>query len=194
MCSCSHFTNLVYFLTAISKMYEVSKFLGQQNYLVFILISFFLLQPQPKHWCSLVCSKIPRTYLSIQIHSISFICLNTSLNNPLLTQIKQTKVIFSIETLPKLTMNKMNYAIKNLKKQFKDRAIAVTGSNISSLPGESQPIIPNSDHDDERVATGSLSSQTTPRGSAAEILLALFPVLQRKFSPKLCNADLCVLR
>ncbi len=64
------------------------------------------------------------------------------------------------ETLPKLTMKKNNYAIKNLKEQLKNGVLAVTGSIISSLTGESQPIIPNSDHEDESAATGSLSSHS----------------------------------
>jgi hypothetical protein len=37
------------------------------------------------------------------------------------------------ETLPKLTMNRINYAIKNLRKQLKSGVLNVTGSNISSL-------------------------------------------------------------
>jgi hypothetical protein len=57
-------------------------------------------------------------------------------------------------------MNKINYTIKNLKEQLKNGALAVTGSNNSRLTGKSQPIIPNSDHDAESYATGSLNVAT----------------------------------
>jgi hypothetical protein len=44
------------------------------------------------------------------------------------------------ETLPKITMNKINYyTIKNFRKQLKNGALNVTGSNIGSLTDDNNP-------------------------------------------------------
>jgi len=66
------------------------------------------------------------------------------------------------ETLPKTTMNKINYAIKNLKKQLKNGAFNVTGSNISSLTDGNNPgTFTNSDDESLNSKAASTSSHTS---------------------------------
>jgi len=64
------------------------------------------------------------------------------------------------ETLPKLTMNKINYAIKNLKEQLKNGELhyGTGGSNISSLTEDNNKLSGSSD---QSVTSGSTTSQSS---------------------------------
>jgi hypothetical protein len=69
------------------------------------------------------------------------------------------------ESLPKITMNKINYAITKLKKQLKNGALNVTGSNISSLTDDNNPgTVHDSNSDDESLNT-KLTSQYSSNNS-----------------------------
>jgi hypothetical protein len=69
------------------------------------------------------------------------------------------------EALPKLTMNRINYAIKNLKEQLKNGILnnGSGGSNISSLTDDNNKLsgkLSESNSDDQSVST-STTSQTS---------------------------------
>jgi hypothetical protein len=71
------------------------------------------------------------------------------------------------ESLPKITMNKINYAITKLKKQLKNGALNITGSNISSLTDDNNPgTVHDSNSDDESLNT-KLTSQYSSNNSDA---------------------------
>jgi hypothetical protein len=69
------------------------------------------------------------------------------------------------ESLPKITMNKINYEITKLKKQLKNGALNVSGSNISSLTDDNNPgTVHDSNSDDESLNT-KLTSQYSSNNS-----------------------------
>ncbi len=84
------------------------------------------------------------------------------------------------ETLPKLTMNKINYAIKNLKEQLKNGELhyGTGGSNISSLTEDNNKLSGSSD---QSVTSGSTTSQSSNSSTSTCLVQNILAVLQLRF-------------
>ena len=92
--------------------------------------------------------------------ALEIIAAKPSVNDRTLRGFAEKLLKEAQETLPKLTMNKINYAIKNLKEQLKNGELhyGTGGSNISSLTEDNNKLSGSSD---QSVTSGSTTSQSS---------------------------------